>query len=197
MSSTPSLAELRALVDQMGGGPHVQRQGLPTGHSPLDRAVGGWPRPGLVEIVGRPGTGRCSLVRPVLADLTRQGQAVAVIDPFGEWHPTGWTGLRLDRVLIVQSSPEQAGWTAEQLTRSGVFPVVLLFGRLRLGRSAARLSRAVEQGHCTLLVIADKAEQSLPATLRLEARGYHPEGLKVRLVRQRGGRDGLTVTLRP
>ena len=165
------------------------------GHAPLDRAVGGWPSPGLVEIVGRPGSGRCHLVRPVLADLTRQGRSVAVVDPFGEWHPTGWPGTRLDRVLVAQPSPEQAGWTAEQLARSGGFPLVLLFGRLRLGRSSARLHRGVEQGRCCLVVVSEKHEQALSPHLRLETRGFRPEGLQVNLVRQRGGRDGVSLCL--
>jgi len=194
-SRARTLEELRALVAAIEGGPRVQRQSLPTGHPALDRATGGWPRPGLVEIVGRPGSGRCALVRPVLADLTQQRQCVAVIDPFGEWHPPGWTGLCLDRVLVAQPSPEQAGWTAEQLARSGVFTLVLLFGRLRLGRSAARLLRGVEQGRCALIVLAEKREQSLSPHLRLETRGFHPDGLRVYLARHRGGCDGLTLRL--
>ena len=165
------------------------------GFAELQRVVGGWPSPGVVEITGRPGSGRCRLVQPLLAQLTRQARCVALVDPFGEWHPTGWPGTRLDRVLIAQPSPEQAGWTTEQLARSGGFPLVVLFGRLRLGRSSARLLRGVEKGRCCLMVISEKREQALSAHLRLETRGHFPDGFRVNLVRQRGGRDGVTLRL--
>lgn len=165
------------------------------GFAELQRVVGGWPSPGVVEITGRPGSGRCRLIQPLLAQLTRQARCVALVDPFGEWHPTGWPGTRLDRVLIAQPSPEQAGWTTEQLTRSGGFALVVLFGRLRLGRSSARLVRSVEQGRCCLIVISEKREQALSAHLRLETRGHFPDGLRVHLVRRRGGRDGVSLRL--
>ena len=36
------------------------------GFAELQRVVGGWPSPGVVEITGRPGSGRCRLVQPLL-----------------------------------------------------------------------------------------------------------------------------------
>lgn len=166
---------LRAHLQQIAPA-RIQRPSRPTGLPSLDAAVGGWPAPGLAEVHGRPGTGRLSLVLPTLRDLmvgdgARPGQAVAVVDPVGWLHPPGLPDLPLERLLVVR--PGARGlWAAEQLARSGAVPLVLLLDPPPLGRSARRLLHAAEAGSCTVIVVDEQHDTSLPASLRIETLGH-------------------------
>ena len=58
------LDQLRERIQEIEGRPPVSRQVVSSGMDDLDAAVGGLPCPGLVEVSGRPGSGR---VRVALA----------------------------------------------------------------------------------------------------------------------------------
>ena len=165
----------------------------------LDEAIGGWARPGVSELVGRPGSGRISLLVPVLRKLTRAERAVALVDPLGVLNPPGLSGVRLDRLLVVQAACERAGWASEQLAGSGSFELVVHLSALRLGRSGPRLVRAAERGGCSVIVVSDRSEQGLAAALRLKILGRTDDKVSLRLGRCRGGRVGqeLSVPLEP
>ncbi len=186
MSRASALAELRrtlaaqgALVDP------TPRVGEPTGFDALD-AVGGWPAPGLAELVGQPGSGRMGLLLPLLARHTQAGRWIAVIDVLARLHPPGLTGVAWPRLLVVRPGAERAVWAAEQLAGSGSVAAVVLLDPMPVGRAGYRLLRAAEQGGGTVVVVAERREQSLPASLRLEAIGHGPGSLRVRLHRAPG-----------
>ncbi|MCP4807938.1 MAG: DNA lesion error-prone repair protein ImuA [Proteobacteria bacterium] len=184
------LQELRALIARHEPAARVSATTIESDLPGLDAEIGGWPSPGLTEIVGRMGSGRLSLILPTLRRLTRADRAVGIVDPLGLIHPPGLSGVRLDRLLIVQPACKQAGWTSEQLAGSGSFELVLHFAALRLGRSGARLARAAERGGCSVVVLAEKPEQGLPAALRLRVEGRDASAVHLRVARCRGGRVG-------
>lgn len=157
----------------------------------LERALGGWPRPGLSLVHGAPGVGRLGLVLPLMIQLTQEGHNVGVVDPVGWLHPPGLPEVRLSKLLLVRPGAGRAAWAAEQLARSGAMPLVLLLDPPPLGRGGRRLQRAAEEGHTSLILLAERVESDLPVSLRLsmcspeqvvvERGGRQPPGTRIRL----------------
>lgn len=162
------------------------RAPVPTGHGPLDAVVQGWPQPGLAEVTGRLGTGRLMLLLPAIVALTRQRRIVALVDPLAQVNPPGWAGVDPAHLLIVRCSPEQSGWTTEQLARSGAVPLVVLLDPPRQSRVGARLSRAAEQGRASVVLVSERSDVRLPATLRVRVEGQGLKGVTVRVEHVRG-----------
>jgi RecA/RadA recombinase len=182
------LAELRARI----AAPRVLGGQLPTGLSELDAWMGGWPQPGISEIVGPVGSGRLGLILPTLAALTRQGRPVLVVDAMGALHPPGLAGpggVQLEALWMVRPGLERAAWVAEQAAAAGSLAAVLLLDAPRLGRAAVRLGRACERGGSALFVVAEESEAALPAALRLEVHGHTGAQVRVSCVRSRHGRQ--------
>jgi protein ImuA len=188
-SRAASLAELRQRMAGRGllVSPEV-RVAQPTGFAALDTAVGGWPAPGLAEVVGPPGAGRLGLLRPLLARCGRLGQHVALVDVLERFHPPGLPDLCWERLLIVRPGAERAGWAAEQLAACGDVTVVVVLDPLPAGPAGYRLLRAAEQGGGLVVVVAERSEQGLPASLRLAACGVRPGGMVVQVLRAPGPR---------
>lgn len=195
MSASPSvLAQLRATL----AAPRVVSGRLPTGVEALDRWLGGWPQPGLVEVVGGVGSGRLALVLPTLARLTRQGRTVVVVDPLAQLHPPGVPDLRPEHLLLVRPSLEQAAWAAEQVARSGAVEAMLLLDAPPLRRAGVRLARAAEAGGVSTFVIGAEPEAEVPAALRLRALGWMEGKVRVRCDRSRDGRmEGMKAVAIP
>ncbi len=185
-SRAAALAELRRTLSTQGAlVDPTPRGGVPTGFAPLDATVG-WPVSGLAELCGLPGSGRMGLLLPLLARSTSAGRWVAIIDVLGRLHPPGLVGVAWSRLLVVRPGAERAVWAAEQLAASGDVPVVALLDPMPVGRAGYRLLRAAEQGSCTVVVVGERSEQSLPASLRLQALGHGRGTLRVRVVRAPG-----------
>lgn len=101
----------------------------PTGVAPLDRLLGGGFRRGqLVEIVGRPGSGRFSLALAALAAATRCGETAALIDLGDALDPQNATALGVDLHRLLWARPrhlKQALHATESLAGAG-FPLIVL-----------------------------------------------------------------------
>ena len=182
------LAELRARI----AAPRVHGGCLAAELPELESWMGGWPQPGVSEIVGPVGSGRLGLLLPALAALTRQGRPVLFVDAMEELHPPGLAGpggLALSAVWVVRPGLERAAWVAEQAAAAGSLAAVVLLDAPRLGRSAVRLGRACERGGTSLFVVAEESEVALPAALRLEVVGQAGGRVKVRCLRSRNGRQ--------
>lgn len=181
------LAELRARL----AAPRVSAGRLPAGLPELEGWLGGWPAPGLTEVVGVPGSGRLSLLLPALAALTRRGRPVVVVDAMEEVYPPGWasSGVDLAQLWVVRPGLDRAAWVAEQAAAAGSVDAVVLLDAPRLGRQSVRLGRACERGGSSLFVVAEEAEAELPAALRLHVQGYVEGRLHVQCTRSRDGRQ--------
>ena len=80
---------------------------VPTGIAELDRAIGGGIARGTVtEICGPASSGRSSVLLSLLAQVTRRGEAVALVDASDAFHPqsAAQAGVELKRLLWVRCS---------------------------------------------------------------------------------------------
>lgn len=162
-----TLAALRERIARIA--PVRAREGrLSTGIQGLDDVIGGWPRPGLSELVGRPGSGRLGLALPLMVELTQRRQLVVLLDGRGWLHPPGLPGVDLEHVLLIRPGQSRAGWAAEQVARSGAAPLLVVVDGPPLGRGGRRLQHAAEEGGCVVLTLSERADPDLPAALRLE-----------------------------
>jgi hypothetical protein len=163
-----SLDALRARIRALEGR-QVQRRRDPCGVPELDALVGGLPAPGVVELHGPEGMGATRLAARVLARHALLGRPVAWVDVGRRLYPPALMELGLDLrwLLLVRPPAGHEAWAAEQLLRSGCFPVVAISGVDRLRRAGARWAHAAEQGACTALVLARQPERALPADLRI------------------------------
>ncbi|MEM6930921.1 MAG: hypothetical protein AAF602_28560, partial [Myxococcota bacterium] len=194
------LDALRAKIHEIEGRPMVVRRRFPTGVPAFDALTDGLPKPGIVELAGPEGTGRCRAVLAVLAAATRDREAVAWVDPLQRFFPPSADdhGVQLERLLVVR--PVEDGqspwlWATEQLLRSGCFRWVVVDwpGSPNAPRNTLqRWARAAETGDCTAIVLATRATQGLPADLRFAV----SEGELV-LVRDRTGTTGRVAPLPP
>jgi hypothetical protein len=85
---------------------------IPIGLAALDsHLLGGFPRGQLSEVTGPRSSGRTSLVQTALADMTRRGELVALIDTLDRWDPAGQAerGADLTRVLWVRGATSFTG----------------------------------------------------------------------------------------
>lgn len=180
------LSALRAQIQAIEGRPAVPLQLRPTGLDALDAAVGGLPQPGVVEVVGMPGSGRTRLVLGLVAATTTSGQA-AWVDGGSVFYPPTAAALGADlrRLVLLRPPADRAVWAVEQVLRSGGFPLVVVDGVGEPG--VARWAQAARLGMSTLIVIGERPNGELPVCLRL---GVVREQVSVQ--RHRGGRVGAT-----
>lgn len=115
-----------------------------TGLRAFDQAIGGgWRMGAWSEIAGPRSAGRTHLLLSTLAQATRQGQVVALVDAIDRFDPTSAAaaGVDLDRVLWVRGAPvmveqarpavidlavKQAVRACDLILRAGGFAVVAL-----------------------------------------------------------------------
>jgi hypothetical protein len=84
---------------------------IPSGIAGLDAYLsGGLPRGQLSEVIGSRSSGRTSLLQHLLAEVTRRGELVAMIDTLDRWDPAGLAerGADLGRVLWVRGAQDAA-----------------------------------------------------------------------------------------
>ena len=141
--SLESLLQGRKLGNTLPGltaPPRLMRTGTPS----VDQAIGGgWRLGALSEIVGPRSAGRTQLLLSTLAQATRQGQVVALVDAIDRFDPSSAVeaGVDLDRVLWVRGAPvmaeqarpavieqaiKQAVRACDLILRAGGFAVVAL-----------------------------------------------------------------------
>jgi len=186
-------AQVRAQVEAALGpsfpSPFVLRERrspelVPTGVAAIDALTGGLPRSSLTEISGPPSSGRTTLELALLATLTANGEACALIDAEDAFDPASAqaAGVVLDRLLWVRCHGlEQALRAADLLLGAGGFGAVVLdLADVPARRTPRvplsywfRFRRSVENTP-TVLALTDKepcAQSSASLVLRLEAEG--------------------------
>jgi len=185
-----SAAQVRAQVEAALGlgfpSPFTLREArapklVPSGFAAVDALTGGLPRSSLTEISGPPSSGRTALELGLLASLTTQGEACALIDAEDALDPASAlaAGVALDRLLWVRCHGlEQALRAADLLLGAGGFGAVVLdLADVPARRTRRvplsywfRFRRAVENTPTVLALIDEEpcAQSSASLVLRLE-----------------------------
>lgn len=184
--------------------PPALSPGISSGFAELDaRLCGrGWPRGALTEVLGDgPGAGSFALVVPALARLSRrEARWILLLDPPALPYAPALAarGLDLSRLLLVRAPRQDVAWAGEQGLQSGSCSAVLIWGGKWQPAGLRRLQLAAAQGESLALLFRDPeaAGQAVPAALRLGVRPV-PQGLRVEILKQRGGRPGGVVVLHP
>jgi hypothetical protein len=174
------------------GRPATSTPGVqPTGLAALDAALpgGGWPQAALSEIlIPADGVGELRLLLPTLARLTRAGTPVLLVAPPYRPYAAAWraAGVELAQLHLVDCTPKDAPWAAEQALRSASCGAVLCWPRQADERVLRRLQVAAESGRCLGLCTRPLAQatQSSPAALRL---CIDAQPSAVRVLKCRGG----------
>jgi RecA/RadA recombinase len=205
---------LRDLGPRLRRGPAASENRLErcsTGLPDLDRLLGGgFPRGRLSEIAGPASSGRTSIAQALLAELTRSGSVVAVVDLADAFDPPSakCVGVELRRVLWVRAPQlREALRSTERLLQASGFALVLLDLAVRdprvalSGRSRAtapivplsswlRLGRAAAASRTALVVLSQRRCTGTAADLAVEMAPTHSrftgnpalfEGLTVRV----------------
>ncbi len=138
-------------------------EAIPTTLSPFDQLLGGGlPRGKMVELTGRRGIGRFSIVLSALAAATSMGEAAVLIDLGDHLDPqlAEANGVDLQRVLWVRPKTlKQAVMSAEMLAATGFQLLVVDAGRHPIqGRRVpdaawVRLARSAE-AHGTAMLLS-------------------------------------------
>jgi len=165
----------------------------PTGHAALDAVLptGGWPDAALTELLlPADGVGELRLLLPTLARLTQRARDIVLVAPPYLPYPDGWrqAGVDFARVHLVDASPRDALWAAEQCLRSGSLAAVLCWPRHADDRALRRLQVAAETGQALGFAFRDlrAADNPSPAALRVQfeqAQG----AMQLRVLKCRGG----------
>jgi hypothetical protein len=145
---------------------------LPTGIPPLDEALGGLPRGGLVEMIGVPSAGATTLALKAVASAQRRGQA-AYIDLPHTFDPdfAARCGVVLDRLLLVRPrSLRQAAVILRDLLGLGGLDLVVFdaYGeppralQSTLGRSGPLLATLTRSRSALLVLVSPPLRQRAP-----------------------------------
>lgn len=168
---------------------------LPTGHTALDRHLPGhgWPLGALSELLtDSPGSGEFSLLLPLLARLSTQGQWIVLVDPPWTPYPPALHGhgVALERLMLIRTATAgDSLWACEQVLRELRGGAVLAwhddpgFARLRRLQLAARTG--LKAGF--LFRPCARGGQPSPAALRLQLEP-DPLGTRVTVLKCQGRR---------
>lgn len=223
----PKVRELDSLLRRLerpASGPPRPR--ISTGCGPLDAALPGqgFLRGSLVEWLGDgPGCGAGMLALRAAREACREGGALVVIDPQGNFYPpaaAAW-GVDLQNTIVVRATRhQQSQWALDQALRCPHVAAVVAWPRQLDSRAFRRLQLAAETSGCLGLLVRSAAAQreSSWADVRLliSTVGYVPPSvsttatpngvprhgpeptasswrLKIELLRCRGGSTQRTV----
>jgi len=156
--------------------------------------LGGFMRGGITEIRGELGGGGASLIAPVVASESTRNW-VAIVDMSGAFYPLGLNEFKLDWSQICLVRPRNAqrlDWTIQQLSRSGLFSLVVIWGgefRVDARRGRAVL-QAAEAGKSAVVYVGTRHPLSAyPCVVRI-AIGPLEDGAREVSILRGAGRVG-------
>jgi hypothetical protein len=173
-----SVIALDTLFDQRrvwkGNAVRQTRGAHSTGLEALDAILptGGWPESALSEVLlHAEGSGELHLLWPTLARLTGQAERIVLVAPPHVPFPHAWlsAGVDLRWMTLIEASPKDALWAAEQCLRSGSCGAVLCWPANADDRALRRLQVAAETGQTLGFAFRPlrEAVNPSPAALRL------------------------------
>jgi len=158
---------------------------VPSGISPVDNLIQGFPRGQLSEISGKASSGRTGMALALVARATAQGALCAWLDPDDRFDPVsaGAGGADLERLLWLRGrSLTDSVSAASTLLGSGLFEAVVLdfasasLAELRRlpGSTWIRLQRRAADTKTALLLLASEHVAHGPGGVRLELQPARP-----------------------
>lgn len=166
-----TLAEIK---DWLGAGP-ARREVLSCSSLPR-----GLPKGAITELYG---AGKTEFVARVLAEhpLLRAAwiEERLSVFPFALLQ----RNISLDRVLFVEAGAETL-WTALQVLRSQLFPIVILYGEGWELNALRRIQLATEKSQAATLWLTGRAQNLWPVSLQLKIE-KHDEEVRAYVVRER------------
>ncbi|MEX2961327.1 translesion DNA synthesis-associated protein ImuA [Microbulbifer sp. TYP-18] len=194
----------RADIWQAANEQRRPRNGIATGYRGLDALLSGhgWPRGATTELLAdQSGIGELSLLLPTLAELTRDGQMVVLVNPpHIPYAPAlAAAGVQLDKLLILHPRGQRDQlWAMEQSLQAGCCGALLSWQPSREAgdRDLRRLQIAARQGDCLHFHFrpGNCAAAPSPASLRLQL-SSDGEQLTLQLLKQLGGHSGQRLQL--
>ncbi|MCQ3829341.1 translesion DNA synthesis-associated protein ImuA [Microbulbifer elongatus] len=180
------------------------RSGISTGYRGLDALLAGhgWPRAASTELlVDKAGIGEMSLLLPTLAELTRQGRMVILVNPPHIPYAPALVqaGVQLEKLLILHPRGQRDQlWAAEQSLQSGACGALIQWQNRETpaDKDLRRLQVAARDGDCLHFHFrpGSCAQTPSPAALRLQLKS-DGEQLALHLFKQLSGRSGQRVHL--
>ncbi|MDC0663948.1 translesion DNA synthesis-associated protein ImuA [Marinobacter sp. SS21] len=181
----------------------TQAPGEPTGYTALDQQLNqsGWPVGALSEcLMDHDGIGELQLVLPLMRRVAQAKRTVFWINPPHIPYAPALLrhGVALEQVVVIRpGSTGDTLWTLENCLRSAVTGLVLAWPGRLASRDIRRLQLAAEAGHTTCVLFRSRrhACQNSPAALRLELEPAPRQGLRVNVLKRRGGWPGQSCQL--
>ena len=181
---------------------------LSSGFEPIDAHLpgGGWPLNTLNEwLIPSPGHGEWTLLKPLLACISRRAQPILLIDPPHMPYAPALVqaGVDLHQLIIVKagtvpgkSKQQPALWAAEQALRSGCAGAVIVFSKSADQSSLRRVKVACEAhaGLCVMVRAASCAAEASPASVRVQLRA-EATGLRLQFLKLHGRSAGQYMTV--
>jgi hypothetical protein len=153
---------------------------LSTGLSTVDSVIEGCPRGRITEVTGPSSSGRTSFLYSVLAEASRLGEYMALVDGSNSFDPASAAQARihLDRLVWVRcaGNAEHAMRAADLLIHAGGFGVIALdlcdvpahmLNRIPVS-SWYRFRRAVENTPCAFVLLTREPQARATASLLIE-----------------------------
>lgn len=174
-----------------------------SGAAALDAALpgGGWLVGSMVEMMPETvGIGELQLLMPTLTRITQSERYVALISPPYIPYPAALSqqGLRLEHLLVIRADkPTDTLWACEQTLRCKSFGAVVAWPTTIKDKEVRRLQLAAEAGRSIgfLYRSTSAALEASPAATRLRMRSNQDGSLRVDILKCRGGRGGMSVTV--
>lgn len=189
---------------QLASGQRRPRTGISTGYRGLDALLAGhgWPRAATTELlIDKAGIGEMSLIIPALADLTRQGRMVVLVNPPHIPYAPALVqaGVQLEKLLILHPRGQRDQlWAAEQSLQSGACGALIQWQSRETpaDKDLRRLQLAARDGDCLHFHFrpGSCAQMPSPAALRLQLKS-DGEQLALHLFKQLSGKSGQRVHL--
>lgn len=130
-----------------------------TGFPSLDAFLGGgWRRGAVTELCGKTGAGKTTLALRSAAKLTQKNQWVALISHGAPFFPPAFhaEGVVLHYLLWIRPKiKEHCRWALDQVTRSGLFPLVIAYDLSLQEREIRRVQLAAEKSSTVVLLLSD------------------------------------------